>query len=428
MDNNQDFTTQEVAPIQEPQPQKEPRKRIKVSLLLYITTVFIVAIACILATFSITREALNAKYNEALIEAKKGYTATAFQQKLDFIEKYVNSYYIKNFDLIEAEDAAVNAFIEALGDDYTYYLTTEEFADMVNNSKGILYGIGVRAAAHPDRGVICILTVMPDSPAAQAGLQEYDYITAVEGTPITFDNYDESIRNIKGAEGTTVKLTIERGDQTFDLDVKRGAVNTVSADYRKVADGIACITIYEFKENTPEQFKTAIQQAQDAGCGKYVFDLRNCPGGNLDAIEDILDYLLPEGPIVNIVYADGTKETHSSDASEFVAPMVVLCNGDTASAGELFTAALRDYEKATVVGTTTFGKGTMQTYRQFSDGSGFRMSIAYYNPPCNISYEGTGITPDVTVELNEEEKKYFYFLMDIEDPQLQKAIEILTND
>ena len=167
--------------------------------------------------------------------------------------------------------------------------------------------------------------------------------------------------------------------------------------------------------------------AQSEKCEKFIFDVRNNGGGYLDEILAVLDILLPEGPIINIVDKNGKTQTHNSDKNCINGETVVLCNGNTASAAELFTAALRDYELAKIVGQKTFGKGTMQTTRLLSDGSALKLSVAYYNPPSNVSYDKIGIKPDYEVTLTEYwENRYFKMPMD-EDTQLQKAIELLNS-
>ena len=202
---------------------------------------------------------------------------------------------------------------------------------------------------------------------------------------------------------------------------------TVNVYYEKLDGGIAYIEVLSFSEAiTYEQFENALKQAKEDGCSSYLFDMRNNPGGSLDVICKCLDLLLPKGITVNIVDAAGTVTTRESDAEHFLdAPMAVLCNGNTASAAELFTADLRDYGLATLVGETTFGKGTVQTITPLSDGSAVKMTTRYYNPMSNVSYDGIGIVPDVTVELTEKQRSRFYLLTHEEDPQMQAAIKAL---
>ena len=165
----------------------------------------------------------------------------------------------------------------------------------------------------------------------------------------------------------------------------------------------------------------------NSGVEKLVFDVRYNPGGSLDSVLTILDYLLPEGPMIRIAYANGKEQIYYSDASEFDLPMAVLVSGNTASAGELFTAALKDYGKAPVIGTQTYGKGTMQSLFEIGDGSLISISVAYYNPPISDNYDGVGITPDIVIDLTEEQKQVsIYKISDLDDPQMQTAIAVLS--
>ena len=190
---------------------------------------------------------------------------------------------------------------------------------------------------------------------------------------------------------------------------------------------IGIIKILSFDLGTPAQFKEACETLIEGGATRFVFDVRYNPGGDLTSICSILDYLLPEGPIVHIVDAQGGEEVINSDASELDLPMCVLVNGNTASAAELFSSALQDYDKAELVGTTTYGKGTMQTIIRLSDNTGLGISYRMYNPPYSENYEGVGVKPDVEIEMDESlANKNIYKITDDEDTQLQKAIEILN--
>ena len=198
--------------------------------------------------------------------------------------------------------------------------------------------------------------------------------------------------------------------------------------YERIDGNIAYIRILSFADETvSEEFSDVIERAQNDGCNKFVFDVRNNAGGYLEEICDVLDILLPEGPIINIVDKNKNTKTHNSDKECIKGKFAVLCDGNTASAAELFTAALRDYNLAEIVGTKTFGKGTMQTTRMLKDGSAIKISTAYYNPPSNISYDGIGIKPDFEIGYPEEWEGKLYQMPLSEDAQLQKALEILAS-
>jgi carboxyl-terminal processing protease len=192
---------------------------------------------------------------------------------------------------------------------------------------------------------------------------------------------------------------------------------------------IGIIRITQVAENTGENVKAAIADMTAKGAKSLIFDVRYNPGGALTGIVDTLDFLLPEGPIIRIVDKQGNVESIDSDAKQFEIPMCILTNESTASAAELFTSALKDYKLATVIGTTTYGKGTMQTVVSLPDGSGLSISYRMYNPPYSDNYEGIGVTPDIELPLAEHLlEKNFYKITDEEDNQIQMAVKILRGE
>ena len=234
---------------------------------------------------------------------------------------------------------------------------------------------------------------------------------------------------VRGEQGTYAKLTVLREGQELEFSVMRDEVVNQTVYFRMYSKDsrIAVIRISQFEEATPEQFESALEQAKKAGARAYVFDVRSNPGGELNSVASVLDMLLPEGPIIRLQYKDSSKNAQiNSDAECLEAPMVVLCNGSTASAGELFSAALKDYKLATLVGTKTYGKGTMQNLITLSDGSGIAITTAYYLPPFSENYHGIGVSPDVELDISSDLKnvsvsKY----TDENDNQLHAAIDIL---
>ena len=215
--------------------------------------------------------------------------------------------------------------------------------------------------------------------------------------------------------------------QTKEYTLVRTKVDTDTVLTRMLTDKVAYVNILNFDMTTGKEFKKEMDELAKKGAEKYIFDVRNNPGGTIGGVKEVLDYLLPEGPIIRCFTKDGEQSVEYSDAKELVAPMIVLVNENTASGGELFTAALRDYEKATVIGTKTYGKGTVQTVIPVSSGGGIKLSVMMYNPPKSDNYEGIGIEPDKTVYLSDEAKSKFYRLKDSEDDQLQAALDDILN-
>lgn len=373
---------------------------------------------------------LESSYEQYYTDLIEDRYDSPFMQKLAIIDYYYSLFYAGEIDEVELEECLANAYIDAVGDKFGAYYTADDFTSFMQESNGSLYGIGISAIYNKEHTAIEILTVFEGSPADKAGLNAGDVIVAVDGKRVSVENYYESVNSIKGEKGTSVNLTILRGEAEKDYSVIRDEIKIIAVTSHKYAldNTIGIIRISEFNENVPLDLKNELSKFIDEGINKIVFDLRNNPGGRLDAVVTALDYLLPEGDIVYVTDADGNvQRTYKSDTQcvknvEFV----VLVNENTASAGELFSAALRDYEMAKLVGVQTYGKGSMQTIYRLPDGSGISLTTNKYNPPSNVNYDKIGLVPDEVVELDEKLKdKNFYKIMDEEDNQLLIACRIL---
>ena len=235
-----------------------------------------------------------------------------------------------------------------------------------------------------------------------------------------------------GKDGEAVTLTVEKGPdyhQQRTYAIPRAVIHNYTVDSKMFNEKVGYVKISSFNKATPAEFKTAIESLTAKGAESFIFDLRNNGGGDLEGIKGVLDYLLPEGPIIRIISKNGSEQVLTSDASSVDKPMAVIINGSTASAAELFSAALRDYGKAKLVGTTSYGKGTMQTVVSLPDGSGITISYRMYNPPYSDNYEGIGVQPDIVLPLADELlEKNFYKITDEEDNQIQTAVAILRGE
>ncbi len=255
-------------------------------------------------------------------------------------------------------------------------------------------------------------------------MQVDDVIVAVDGITLSDVSYDEAIALIQGEEGSTVAIQVLRDDTVLDLTMTRAEVSVPSVNLTMI-DSIAYVEITDFTTDTVAQFEAVLEQLQEQGATGIVFDLRDNGGGLLDTVISMLDLLLPEGTLVTITDLEGNQTVRGeSDADCLILPMVCLTNEKTASASELFVQALKDYNWAQSVGTTTYGKGVMQTTYALSDGTAVRLTVAYYNPPSGENYNGIGVIPDVKVILDEEEP--FVQGDPDQDPQLQAALSLLT--
>ena len=333
-------------------------------------------------------------------------------------ELFLESYYsaIDCEDKTAVTDGLISCYVYALGDPYSIYRPPTETENYATDMSGKFGGIGVMVEYNDADESIMINTVYPGSPAEGAGVKVGDYIYAVDGKTVSELGYTNAVNYVRGEIGTTVELTLLRGDEYVTLSMKRAEVEEINVDFSFDEETkIGYVQIVSFKENTFNQFKSAIDELEDLGVEGIIFDLRNNPGGYVNSVCDVISYLISTGNTImsyqyknrDPVYLrstdDGKKFDHTVDL-----PMVVLCNQYTASAGEIFTAAIRDYRNdgmlnATIVGTQTYKKGIMQNTYYYLDDSSVTLTVAYYNPPCGENYHGIGVTPDVIIENSESE-------------------------
>ena len=394
--------------------------------------VVITVLFAVIITFQITYLSLwNGFYNKKAGGSAgiDGDSFAAIKNKLDAMNALYDEYYVGDIDAEELETGIMLGYVYGTGDKFGQYLDRETYAEFLDELDGETEGIGIMVIEDSATGLMEVVEVIPDTPAAKQGLRIGDLITAVEGNDAAQLGYYKALDMMRGKAGTQVSFTVYRDGEYVDFTIMREYVQVLSVDYRMSADGVTGIVrIISFDEPTPQQFKAAIDELSAAGAQRYVFDLRGNGGGMLESVTGILDYLLPEGPIIRITDRDGNVETVDSDASELDVPMAVLVNGNTASAAELFTAALRDYGKSVTVGTNTYGKGSMQTIIPLGDGTAVRVSIRMYSPPKSDNYDGLGIAPDIEVALDPELAGVSLYLIEEEkDNQLQAALDALNS-
>lgn len=357
---------------------------------------------------------------------------TELYDKLKSVDKLFRAYYINEMDDQSIIDGIIAGYVAGSGDKYATYFNKEDYAAFISDNNAQLQGIGVHVVYNTEYRAIEVINVMPDSPALEAGVQPGDIIVAVEDKSVATLGYYAAVNAMRGETGTHAVFTVLRGDdysEQKEFRIERGYVTeqTVISRLYAADPTIGIVRILQFDAGTPDQFIGALESLQSQGAEKFVLDVRYNPGGDLQAICRVLDYLLPEGPIVRTVYKSGQTNVINSDANEFKFPMAVLINGSTASAGELFASALQDYDKATLVGVTTYGKGTMQSIIKLADDSAVSISVALYNPPFSDNYEGIGVIPDIVVEMPEELKNVnIYKIPDEQDTQLLEAIRTLS--
>jgi len=355
--------------------------------------------------------------------------------KLKEVAKVYDLYYVDPIDPDYFTDYIMAGFVAGAEDEFGQYLNAEDYASTMTDMSGEYYGIGVSVLYNSAYSGIEIITVFPNSPASEAGLLPGDLILYVGGTSVAELGYYEAVNQMRGEEGTKAEFTVFRGDnysERIEFSVTRRKVQEITVSWEMYSEksDIAVVKIYSFDDKTPTQFNEAINGALSAGAKGFVFDVRSNPGGGLGSVCSILDFLLPEGPIIRIDYKGEANDTSiASGASYFDYPMVVICNQYTASAGELFSSALQDYGRAKLVGVTTYGKGTMQTVVKLSDGSGVSVTCAYYLPPKSPNYHGVGVVPDVEVKMPDELANiHIDKLTNEQDVQLQAAVVTLLEE
>ena len=343
--------------------------------------------------------------------------------KMKVIENVIDTYFYKeDVDKDAMVDGIFKGMVESLGDPYSEYYSKEELESLYQDSFGVYYGVGAYVSLDTATGLAKVSGIIADSPAEEADLRAEDIIYKVDDVDVTGMSLQETVSLIKGDENTTVTLTLIRDGKEIEKEVTRRKVESPTVKFEMLDDGMAYIQITEFDTVTVDQFTEAMAMARGNDMKGLILDLRSNPGGNLSSVVSIAKQMLPKGLIVYTEDRDGNREEYSCDGSkELDVPMVVLVNGNSASASEILAGAIKDYGIGTLVGTTTFGKGIVQRPIELSDGSAVKLTISSYYTPNGINIHGIGIEPDVECEFDSER----YYSDKAYDNQLEKAKEVL---
>ena len=355
--------------------------------------------------------------------------STTQTSKLDQLADLIEERFIGEADRTEYEDAAAAAMVAALGDEWSYYIPASQYQSHVETMNNAYVGIGITIVVREEADGFEVTKVNVGGPAEEAGMLAGDVIVGIEDQSAAGMTTEEARNLVRGEEGTQVKLTIKRGEETFDLMVTRKQVLTPVATGQMLEGNIGLVTIANFDDRCFDESSAAIESLINEGAVALIFDVRNNPGGYKHELVKLLDYLLPAGPLFRAEHYTGKVEVDNSDARCLTVPMAVLVNGYSYSAAEFFAAALSEYDAAIVVGQQTYGKGYFQTTIQLSDGSAVGLSVGRYTTPNGKSLAGVGITPDVVVEVDEETDFMIYAgtLDPAEDPQIQAAVDALRD-
>ena len=347
------------------------------------------------------------------------------KEKLSGIQALIEKEYIGEVDEDALQTGICQGYVGALGDPYSAYYDEEQTSALMETTQGEYGGIGVVLTQNLDTGVTTASNVYEDSPAMKAGMKDGDIIYQVEGRDVSGMDLEEISGSIKGEKGTTVEITVLRGEagEEVTLTITRDTIQAETVKTRMLENEIGYLAISEFDSVTLEQYKEGLAELKAQGMGGLIVDLRGNPGGNLDTVCEILDLMLPEGLIVYTEDKDGNRQEFTSDAEQAVqVPLAVLVDKNSASASEIYAGAIQDYGIGQIVGTKTYGKGVVQTIYDLKDGTSLKLTVAEYFTPNGRNIDGEGITPDVEVTYQRDEN-------DPEaDNQLDRAVETLQNE
>ena len=356
-------------------------------------------------------------------------SASTDYNKLEDLENLILTSFAGDADKTKIEDAAADAMVNAMGDRWSYYIPATELPSFLENSENAYVGIGVTVQATDDNSGLMVIAVQPGGPAEEAGVQVGDVIIQVDGESAQDRTVTEISAMIKGEEGSVVSITVLRSGEGITMSMTRKRMETTVASSKLLNEHVGLVTIQNFDERCADETIAAIKALLNQGADMLLFDVRNNPGGYVDELTKVLDYLLPEGNLIRTVGTDGSDETVTSDADCVKVPMAVLVNENTYSAAELFAVDLSEYGVARIFGQKTSGKGFFQQVFQFSDGSAAGISVGRYYTSQGNNLEGIGLTPDEEIKLDDESEALLYngMLEPENDAQLQAAMSYLMD-
>ncbi len=353
----------------------------------------------------------------------KGILSGQTVQKVNVLKQLIDQHYYKADEVTDEqlEEGIYKGLLESLDDPYSVYYTPDEVEKLNETISGTYTGIGAYVSRDASTGYPKIAGVISGAPAEKAGLQTDDLLLEADGESLQDLDLDMAVSRIKGEKGTTVHLTISRDGKKQEMDVTRDEVHSETAAGRMLGDGIGYLQIAEFDDVTPDQFTEELEKLQDQGMKGLVLDLRNNPGGTVDAVTSIAQYLIPEGLVFYMQYPDGSRKDYKADGTDWInLPIAVLVNGNSASASEILSSAIQDSGAGTIIGTQTYGKGVVQTVYSLQDGTEVKLTISEYFTRNGHEINKIGVTPDQEVEFDSKE-----YRKSGTDNQLETAVETI---
>lgn len=359
-------------------------------------------------------------------EGSDGIVDAATEEKLETIQSIIEETYLYYDDIDEEalQEAIIDGYVAGLDEPYTVYYNEAETTALFETTSGTFGGIGVQISQDVTSMIMTFTKVFEDCPGEESGFKDGDILYKVDGEDVTGQELDTVVTKIRGEVGSEVEITVLRGDnlEEYTAKVTRALIENDTVTYEMKEDKIGYIYVSGFEDVTYNQFEEAINDLTEQGMESLIIDLRSNPGGNLSTVVNMCDLIMPEGTIVSVKDRDGNGVTYTSDDKEKIEiPLVVLINGNSASASEIFAGAVQDSGIGTLVGTTTFGKGIVQNIYQLADGTSFKLTSSEYFTPSGKNIHGIGVEPDVEVPYEYDENN------PEADNQLEKAIEILKS-
>lgn len=391
----------------------------KISLGAALAFVIIAAAVAVCITMLVSRDTFNRKISN--VEQQE-----QMYQKIQKIDQVVSDNSLYDVDSETLLNAIGQGVVSGIGDPYAEYYSSSEYQKLLDEQSGDAVGIGVLLQEDSSGDYAAVVQVYPDSPAESAGLQPGDLILEVDGSSVRGMELEEVSDALIGEKGTAVSLVYRRNGSDSTAEITRRQYSQSSVTYQVVDGDIGYLRISSFEENTPSQLNDALNNLQAQQVRGLVLDVRDNAGGDTGSCTECLDQLLPEGVLGYTRTGSSQRQIlATSDGSEIDLPMAVLVNENTSSMAELFAVAIRDYDKGDLVGTTTYGKGVLQTLYPLDDGSAVRITTAYFDPPASENFDGVGLTPDYEVPLGRDQLATMGS-MDGDD-QLEKAVSVLRS-
>lgn len=329
--------------------------------------------------------------------------AVEIKDKAEILSSYINRFYLNDIDYGKMGDIIYKAMVSGLDDKYAAYYTKDEYKDISEKTKGEFCGIGAYISQGKNDNSLKVAGVVKGGPAEKAGIKKGDIIVEVDGENIQGKDSSYAISKMKGKKGTNVSISVMRkgNKKTITFNIKREVIHDNTVSYKMLDNNIGYISVSAFETVTKKQFKSAVDCLEKKNEKGLIIDLRDNGGGLLDTALDMLDQILPKKLVVYTKDKNGVaEEYYTKDDKEINIPIVILVNGNSASASEVFCGALRDYGKAKLLGTKTFGKGIVQSSFAFRDGTGLKFTTSKYYTPKGINIHGTGFEPDIKVKSN----------------------------